>query len=143
MLPDDYSEGAEKPIDRRIANLKPFVAGQSGNPLGRPPGSKNRATIAKEFAKIVTGGLTVGGEICPNMTAEELVISALFRKAFDGDMNAIKELQDTLYGKITDKQEVEVKAEVSTNQATQKVLGVLTDEQLEVLNAGESGDNAG
>lgn len=96
---EEYSGNTVGGID----NLKPFPKGFSGNPLGRPLGSKNRSTIAKEFAATVTGGVNVRGDICPNMTAEELMIAALFRRAFDGDINAIKEIQDTLYGKMTEK----------------------------------------
>lgn len=73
---------------------------------GRPKGSKNRSTIARQFAEVITGGIDVSGNIKADMTAEELMIAALWRKAFDGDINAIKEIQDTLYGKLTDKQEL-------------------------------------
>ena len=33
-------------------NLIPFVKGQSGNPKGRPVGSKNRSTIAKKWLSV-------------------------------------------------------------------------------------------
>ncbi len=81
------------------------------NRAGRPKGSKSRSTIAKQFAEAVTGGLNLKGDTCPDMTAEELMIAALWRKAIDGDIAAIKEIQDTLYGKISDKLE----ANVTTN----------------------------
>ena len=33
----------------KIENLKPFEKGKSGNPTGRPKGSKNRSTIIREM----------------------------------------------------------------------------------------------
>ena len=33
-------------------NLKPFKKGQSGNPKGRPKGSKNRSTIIKKWLEV-------------------------------------------------------------------------------------------
>jgi uncharacterized protein DUF5681 len=34
---------------RQAPSGRPFEKGQSGNPAGRPPGSRNRATLAVEF----------------------------------------------------------------------------------------------
>jgi hypothetical protein len=34
-------------------DLIPFVAGQSGNPNGRPKGSKNRSTIARKWLETI------------------------------------------------------------------------------------------
>lgn len=111
MLPDDYVapislESKKKTGIGVNGNLIPAKPGEVRNPVGRIPGSKNRATIARKMAAVITGGVDVKGDIAPNMTAEELMNATLWRKAFDGDINAIKELQDTLYGKLTDKQEL-------------------------------------
>ena len=35
--------------DKRLENLVPFEKGQSGNPAGRPRGSKNKITILREM----------------------------------------------------------------------------------------------
>lgn len=76
-------------------NLTPYQPGQSGNPAGKPPGTKNRATIIKEILALKTG----------DKTNEYIINDALFKKAADGDLGAIKEIQDTVYGKIVDKSE--------------------------------------
>ena len=105
MQISEPSEPNLSPKERSIANLKPFTAGISGNLLGRPPGIKDRRLIAKEVAEVLINAKGVdGAEV--HMTAEHAMVAALFRKAIDGDVNAIKEIQDTLYGKITDKQEI-------------------------------------
>jgi hypothetical protein len=36
----------------KLDNLEPFKKGQSGNPAGRPKGSRNRSTILKELLDI-------------------------------------------------------------------------------------------
>jgi len=95
MLPEDYSEPAENSKDVRLANLKPFVAGQSGNPKGRQLGSKNRSTIVKEWLEQSTDGEQ-------NI---DRVMRALINKASEGDVPAIREALDSAFGKLTDKQE--------------------------------------
>jgi hypothetical protein len=79
------------------------------NRAGRVPGSKNRSTILKKWIEInakienpETGELEAG-------TMEDRIALALLMKAREGDVQAIKEIFDTLYGKLTDK--TEVKAE--------------------------------
>jgi hypothetical protein len=56
-------------------NLKPFRPGQSGNPDGRPKGSRNKATLAMEAL--------LDGE------AEAITRKAI-EKALEGDMTAIR-----------------------------------------------------
>ena len=96
---------------------KPFVEGQSGNPNGRPKGSRNRSTLVEKWLKVKikvpnlnteTGIKTfesLKDEL--NITLEDAIILALIQKAQSGDVAAIKEIQDTLHGKITDKSEIE------------------------------------
>lgn len=89
----------------RIANLKPFPAGVSGNPLGRPIGARSRSTIVKELLSVNLDAKGLDGKD-GKYSVEYLVNAALLKKAMEGDVPAIKELQDTLYGKLTDKQEL-------------------------------------
>ena len=81
----------------------PFEKGESGNPNGRPVGSKNRSTLLRKWlevpAKIInpeTKEETIG-------TVEDRIIMALITKAAKGDVIAMKEIQDTIYGKIPQK----------------------------------------
>lgn len=86
-------------------NLKPFPKGVSGNPLGRPPGIPDRRRISKEVAEVLIDAEWVDGKTV-KMGAEYAMVAALWRKAIAGDVAAIKEIQDTLHGKIPDKQEI-------------------------------------
>lgn len=75
-----------------------FKKGQSGNPAGRPKGSKNRSTIAKKWLEATRKGknpITGEDEV---LTQEDVITLALIRKAMDGDVSAYKALMDSTYG---------------------------------------------
>ena len=79
-------------------NLIPYKKGQSGNPNGRPKGSKNRSTIAKKWLQVIKeieNPLTLESE---ELSQEDLITLALLKKAADGDVNAYKALMDSGYG---------------------------------------------
>ena len=79
-------------------NLKPFKKSESGNPNGRPKGSKNRSTIAKYWMEVIQdlkNPLTGDNE---KMSQEDLMTLALIKKARGGDVNAYKALMDSGYG---------------------------------------------
>jgi transposase len=79
-------------------NLIPFQKGQSGNPKGRPVGSKNRSTIAKKWLQIeqkLKNPLTNEVE---KMSQEDLMTLALIKKAREGDTQAYQKLLDSAYG---------------------------------------------
>ena len=66
-------------------NLKPaWQSGKSGNPSGRPKGSRNRSTILKELLDI--------------NDQETKMHQAQINKAIDGDTNAYKAVLDSAYG---------------------------------------------
>lgn len=72
--------------------------GESGNPKGRPKGSKNRSTIAKYWLAIeqnLKNPLTGENE---TMSQEDLMTLALIKKAREGDVGAYKALMDSGYG---------------------------------------------
>jgi hypothetical protein len=78
--------------------LKPFEKGESGNPNGRPKGSRNRSTIARRWLEVnqkLKNPLTSEEE---TMSQEDLMTLALIKKARDGDVNAYKALMDSGYG---------------------------------------------
>lgn len=79
-------------------NLIPYQKGQSGNPNGRPKGSKNRSTIAKKWLQVIQQAenpLTLESE---ELSQEDLITLALLKKAANGDVNAYKALMDSGYG---------------------------------------------
>lgn len=80
---------------------KPWKKGQSGNPNGRPKGSKNRSTIARKwlgtkekFRNPITGEIE-------ELTQEDITTLAQVLKARKGDTNAYKALEDSAYGSPT------------------------------------------
>ena len=78
--------------------LKPFEEGKSGNPNGRPKGSKNRSTIARQWLEVnqsLKNPLTGEQE---TMSQEDLMTLALIKKAREGDVSAYKALMDSGYG---------------------------------------------
>lgn len=95
-----------------IKTLKSYKPGESGNPNGRPKGSRNRSTIAKQWLEInekaknpVTGTEEV-------LSQEDLLTLAQIKKAREGDVNAYKALMDSAYGTPNQKMNVEMDADV-------------------------------
>ena len=79
-------------------NLKPFKKGVVTNPNGRPKGSKNRSTIARQYLDLITkqkNGLT--GEV-EELSQEEMITLAMLVKASKGDVNAYKAVMDSAFG---------------------------------------------
>ena len=79
-------------------DLIPFKKGESGNPNGRPKGSRNRSTIARQWLEVsqkLKNPLTGENE---TMSQEDLMTLALIKKAREGDVNAYKALMDSGYG---------------------------------------------
>lgn len=90
-----------------------FKPGQSGNPNGRPKGSKNRATIARKWLEVLDKAKNpVTGED-EQMSFEDRMTLSLIRKSLKGDTQAYKALMDSAYG--APKQEIE---ETSTQVVT-------------------------
>jgi hypothetical protein len=79
--------------------MNQWQPGQSGNPSGREKGSKNRSTILKKWIESdcnITDPST-GKEIA--VTIEDKIALALIGKAINGDIAAIREVYDSVYGK--------------------------------------------
>ena len=82
----------------KLDNLIPFEKGESGNPNGRPKGSKNRSTIARRWMEVnqsLKNPLTSETEL---MSQEDLMTLALIKKAREGDVAAYKAPMDSGYG---------------------------------------------
>lgn len=75
-----------------------FKKGESGNPNGRPKGSKNRSTIAKHWLEVNQSLKNPLTGIEETMSQEDLMTLALIKKAREGDVNAYKALMDSGYG---------------------------------------------
>lgn len=104
-------------------NLRPFKKGESGNPKGRPKGSKNRATIVRElFDSISVLDSFKFNElesrfpyIKNNMSIEYLMTLIQVNKAiFDGDTKAYKVLMDSLYG--TPIRQIDLESQIKENE---------------------------
>ena len=79
-------------------NLIPAQKGEVRNPNGRPKGSKNRSTIARQWLEVnqnLKNPLTGEQE---TMSQEDLMTLALIKKAREGDVAAYKALMDSGYG---------------------------------------------
>jgi hypothetical protein len=105
-----------------------FKKGESGNPNGRPKGTRNRSTIARQWLEVnqnLKNPLTGENE---TMSQEDLMTLALIKKARDGDVNAYKALMDSGYGAPV--QQIE-------QQQTTVDLSELTTEEIKAFLANE------
>jgi hypothetical protein len=85
-----------------------FKKGESGNPNGRPKGVKNRSTLLKKWIEVNTKIKHPITKKEEQGTVEDMIVIALLNKAMQGDIQAIKEINDTLYGKIVDNQKIDL-----------------------------------
>lgn len=104
---------SEKELAMLRANKAPtWQKGQSGNPKGYPKGRPNRSTILRELL-----GLTLkkpDGKNADNpfdtaekkITIEKAIEIVLVQKALKGNLDAIREIKDTIHGKMTEKTEL-------------------------------------
>tara|TARA_B110000902_G_scaffold158813_2_gene182053 strand:+ start:10331 stop:10687 length:357 start_codon:yes stop_codon:yes gene_type:complete len=83
-------------------NLKPFKKGESGNPSGRPKGSKNRSTIMEKWLEVrrkqknpITGEMEW-------MTLEDSMTLSIIRKSIESDVPAYRACMDSRYGTAKD-----------------------------------------
>jgi hypothetical protein len=82
-----------------------FKPGQSGNPKGRPKGSRNRKTLLREL----TQQYSMEWSKIPIKNVEQLaarydypidaIICVAFAKALEGDVRAMRWITETAYGK--------------------------------------------
>ena len=85
-----------------------FKKGQSGNPAGRPVGSKNRSTIAKKWLETPEQFKNpITGEI-EELTQEDIGTLALIKKMRSSDVRAYESLMDSAYGKAVQTNDVNV-----------------------------------
>jgi hypothetical protein len=88
-------------------HLKPFKKGQSGNPKGRPPGTKNVSTLLKQMLDTLAPGEIVSTkfvrEFCKGkklVTVADATAARILNEALvKGEPWAIRELLDRTEGK--------------------------------------------
>jgi len=79
-------------------NLRPAKKGEVRNPNGRPKGSRNRSTIAREWLEVsqyITNPITGEKE---KLEQQDIMTLGIIKKAREGDVNAYKALMDSAYG---------------------------------------------
>jgi hypothetical protein len=86
------------PTEKQLQNLTPFKKGESGNPLGRPVGVKNRGVIARQWLEASQSAKNPITNEQQMLTQEDIITLALVKKARDGDVAAYKALMDSSYG---------------------------------------------
>ena len=79
-------------------NLIHYKKGQSGNPKGRPKGSKNRSSTARKWLALQQDKKNPITDIEETLSQEDLMTLALIKKARDGDVQAYQKLLDSAYG---------------------------------------------
>lgn len=111
-----------------------FKKGQSGNPNGRPKGTLNRATVLNQYLNLVAKGVKNPIDPdCKKVTQYDLVIAALIEKAKAGDINAIREVLDTIHGKIKNEDDLTIKGAIEHVETKKIDLSKITSEELKSL----------
>ena len=101
-----------------LKTLKPPKKGEIRNPNGRTPGTKNRSTLLKKWIEVnakVKNPITKETEAG---TVEDMIVIALITKALAGDIAAIKEVNDTLYGKLQDSAKIDASISIEYSKLT-------------------------
>lgn len=90
-----------------------WKAGESGNPAGYTPGVPNRATVLKKLLALKMTYTDPTTQEQVEGTVEEAMVWGIISKATQGDTPAYKEVMDSVYGKQTEKVELETKGKVT------------------------------
>ena len=73
---------------------------ESWNPSGRPKGTLNRKTIAREYLAFLQEEVNPLTGIKELLSNEDMITLALIHKAKKGDVSAYKALMDSAYGSV-------------------------------------------
>jgi hypothetical protein len=113
-IPCDYEVGYGKPPRHTR-----FKKGQSGNPRGRPSGSKNLATVLSEALNELVIVAENGGR--RKITKRQAIITQLVNQSAKADWRATKILLDILQA-IESRSEPALAETCSFSEADEKVL---------------------
>ena len=89
-----------------------FKPGESGNPNGRPKGSRNITTNLKELLEIEIETEDPLSEEKTSMPVAALLNARLVRSALDGSEKAIREIYDRIEGRPKQKLDVTADAKI-------------------------------
>lgn len=98
----------------------PFTSENQPAGRGRPVGSKSRSTVLKKW---LLAELDIVNPITKDKqrgTVEDEVMLALVTKARRGDVTAIKEILDTMYGRVKEQQEITGDVKINVTYADKK-----------------------
>lgn len=76
--------------------------GESGNPAGRPKGSKNRSTIIREILDLMVKTTNDNGDEVWQSNEYRMVQSMITKAIEKGDVAAFNAVYDNVYGKLKD-----------------------------------------
>jgi len=96
----------KKVAGRNGGTLNAVEKGETTNPKGKPIGTKNRSTILKKWLKTKITVKHPETKKDMKVTLEDAIALGILREATKGNVAAFKEINDTMYGKIPDKQEI-------------------------------------
>jgi predicted transcriptional regulator len=88
-------------MEKRIANLRPFPKGTSGNPAGRRKGQRDYRTLFW----IALEHIATNHDMTPEEVEEALHVAGI-TKAIKGDFFFHQEILNRVYGKPTEKMDV-------------------------------------
>ncbi len=110
-----------------IANLKSYRKGQSGNPAGRPRGSRNVSTVLRAMLQEIAPKVIVEASFIKQISkgrssatiADAVAARIIYQGIVKGDSWALRELLDRTEGKA--KQTVEITSEETTNSIAESI----------------------
>lgn len=97
-------KSSEKNSDKRLKNLKPWKPGQSGNPLGKLVGTKNKETLRREA---IISYAKRNGKTPEEI--EKLIEERGINEALKGEYQFYRDYQDRAFGKPVETQKVDMK----------------------------------
>jgi hypothetical protein len=131
------------PSERSLANLKPFVPGQSGNPGGRRKrvlSEANERLLASPIPEVMRRALNAvkaGGQkmqielLKPGAVWADAIALGLAKKGVAGDPICAKELRESSEGRLPFAVELHEEAEININVSFER--NPLTNKQSELI----------
>jgi hypothetical protein len=115
MTTTDKQRESTEGRKRRLANLKPFQKGVSGNPAGRPKSLTLSEAFRRQLSQPVPGDEQ-------GRTFAELIAVEMCQRAMTGDVAAAKEIADRTEGKP--RQSVDVDMSIADWRAMARQNGI-------------------